>query len=206
MRNLHSRASAADGSQVHRRAAGAALAASAVLTVVIAGCSGSNGSAQVASLAGQSSGSHNSSQLTANQSDQDMVDFARCMRQHGVAMSDPFHRPGHVGLSIELPTRDSASEPGFAACTHFLQPVIAMKEAGAAAQAAPELPALTRYAECMRSRDIAMLDPTSDGQLNLGVVPGISSDFGRNSPQFRAADSACRHLLPAGVQDDGTGP
>lgn len=26
------------------------------------------------------------------------------------------------------------------------------------------------------------------------------------SPQFRAADAACRHLLPAGVHNDGTGP
>jgi len=37
-------------------------------------------------------------------------------------------------------------------------------------------------------------------------VPGITSDFGRYSPQFRAADTACRHLLPTGVHDDGTGP
>ena len=58
----------------------------------------------------------------------------------------------------------------------------------------------------MRSHDINMLDPTQLGELNLGHVPGITSDFGRYSPQFRAADAACRHLLPAGVHDDGTGP
>ena len=71
---------------------------------------------------------------------------------------------------------------------------------------AAELAALTSYAECMRSHDIGMVDPTSDGQLILGTVPGITSDFGRYSPQFRAADTACRHFLPAGVRDDGTGP
>jgi hypothetical protein len=58
----------------------------------------------------------------------------------------------------------------------------------------------------MRSHDINMLDPTPLGELNLGHVPGITSDFGRYSPQFRAADAACRHFLPAGVRDDGTGP
>jgi hypothetical protein len=58
----------------------------------------------------------------------------------------------------------------------------------------------------MRARDIAMLDPTPDGQLSLGQVPGITSDTGRYSPQFRNADAACRHLLPAGIHDDGTGP
>ena len=71
---------------------------------------------------------------------------------------------------------------------------------------AAELAAFTNYARCMRAHDISMLDPTPQGQLNLGNVPGITSDFGRYSPQFRAADSACRHLLPAGVRDDGTGP
>jgi hypothetical protein len=58
----------------------------------------------------------------------------------------------------------------------------------------------------MRAHDIAMLDPTPEGELNLGRVPGINNDFGRYSPQFRAADSACRHFLPASVHDDGTGP
>jgi hypothetical protein len=53
---------------------------------------------------------------------------------------------------------------------------------------------------------IVMLDPTPLGELNLGHVPGITSDFGRYSPQFRAADAACRHFLPTGIRDDGTGP
>jgi hypothetical protein len=88
-----------------------------------------------------------------------------------------------------------------------MQPIIQAKAAGAAAQLSPaRLAALTRYAECMRSHDIGMLDPTTSGALSLGNVPGITSDFGRYSPQFRAADTVCRHFLPAGVSDDGTGP
>jgi hypothetical protein len=140
------------------------------------------------------------------QSDKDMVDFALCMRGHGVQMHDPVHRAGHSGLSIDIPEQTAANRPAFAACTHYLQPIIAMKQAGAAAQAAPELPALTDYARCMLAHDIAMLDPTPEGDLNLGRVPGITSNFGRYSPQFRAADTACRHFLPAGVHDNGTGP
>jgi hypothetical protein len=58
----------------------------------------------------------------------------------------------------------------------------------------------------MRAHDIPMLDPTVAGQLALGQVPGITGDSGRYSTQFRQADGACRHLLPAGVHDDGTGP
>jgi hypothetical protein len=144
--------------------------------------------------------------LTQEQSDLDMVDFTRCMRSHGVAMSDPFHRPGHAGLSIDMPTQDSATRPAYTACTHFIQAIIQAKHAASVAVSPAHLAALTRYAECMRSHDINMLDPTADGQLNLGTVPGVTGDFGRYSPQFRAADTACRHLLPAGVGDNGTGP
>jgi hypothetical protein len=161
----------------------------------------------VASLAGQSARTGSTLKPpTTQQSDQGMVNFAHCMRSHGVPMSDPFHRPGHNGLSIDMPTQDAATRPAYIACVHFIQATINYKQAAAAAEAAPNLAALTRYAQCMRGHDIGLLDPTPQGMVNLGTVPGITSDFGRYSPQFRAADAACRHFLPAGISDNGTGP
>jgi hypothetical protein len=135
-----------------------------------------------------------------------MVSFTRCMRAHGVQMSDPYHRPGHQGLSIDLPEQGPQTSAAYSVCGHYMAPIMAAKAAGAAALSATHLQALTDYARCMRGHDISMLDPGSQGQLELGNVPGLTSDFGRYSPQFRAADTACRHLLPAGVNDDGTGP
>ncbi|HEV2374268.1 MAG TPA: hypothetical protein VGS19_19180 [Streptosporangiaceae bacterium] len=190
------------------RTAGAFLAL-AVAAVLPAGCSSGSpgtGSGSVASLPGHTGVVGGAKPLTQQQGDQDMVSFTRCMRAHGVRMSDPFHRPGHTGLSIDMPPQDSATHTAYSACNHFMAPVFQMKAAGMAAHAAPNLPALTRYAECMRGHDISMLDPTPQGVVSLGHVPGTTSNFGRNSPQFRAADAACRHLLPAGVQDDGSGP
>jgi hypothetical protein len=184
--------------------AAAVLVLSAV-AVAAAGCSSGQSGRQVAHLAGHGSRATAARQLTPAQSDRDMISFTRCMRSHGVQMPDPFHRAGHSGLSIEIPSQTAANRPAFSSCLHFLQPIIQMKNAHAAAEAAPLLPALTRYARCMRAHDIAMLDPTREGDLNLGRVPGISG-FGRYSPQFRAADAACRHFLPASVHDDGTGP
>ena len=181
----------------------AVLVAAAVLA---GGCSSAASSgAPVASLSGHATAASGQA-LTEQQGDQDMISFTRCMRSHGVQMSDPYHRPGNTGLTLDLPTRDSATSAAYAACTHFIQGIINMKAAGMASQAAPDLAALTRYAQCMRGHDIDMLDPTPQGVLSLGTVPGITSDFGRYSPQFRAADAACRHLLPAGIHDDGTGP
>ena len=175
-------------------AAGALAAALLGLTLLAVGCSSRPTTAA-------------STAQAMSQGDQEMVSFTQCMRTHGVQMSDPYHRPGHEGLTIDLPTQDAATRPAYAACNHIIAPLVQAKNAGMAALAAPHVAALTRYAECMRAHDINMLDPTAQGQLNLGNVPGVADNgFGRYSPQFRSADTACRHLLPAGVTDDGSGP
>jgi hypothetical protein len=141
-----------------------------------------------------------------SQGDQEMVSFTRCMRIHGIHMRDPYRRPGNTGLTLDLPTATPAVRPALNACNHLLAQVNAEKAAGAAARAASDLPSLIRYARCMRAHDIAMPDPGPNGALDLGRVPGITASYGRHSTQFRTADGACRHLLPASVHDDGTGP
>src|SRR5437016_4852458 len=79
---------------------GASLMATALLAVA---CSSPPPGPQVASLGGHHGGTAAPHPLTQTQSDQDIVNFARCMRAHGVAMPDPVHIPGHTGLSIEFP-------------------------------------------------------------------------------------------------------
>jgi len=136
-----------------------------------------------------------------------MVQFARCMRAHGVQMADPIHLAGHDGLSIELPERGPATTDAYNACGRYLQPTIELKMRGAAQRLTPAVRlGLIHYAQCMRSHAIAMLDPGPLGELSLGNVPGITNGIGRYTPQFHAADQACRHLLPASIHDDGTGP
>jgi hypothetical protein len=183
------------------------LAAAGGLALACVGCGGASSTRTVASLSGHAvSGSAAGAALSSNQMDAAMVHFTHCMRAAGVQMSDPYHRPGHQGLSIAFPPRTAATAAAWHTCNHFIQPLVEMKMRGQQAIAGPEIPALTRYAECMRAHDIDMLDPTSFGALNLGRVAGITDNWGRYSPQFRTADVACRHLLPAGVHDDGTGP
>lgn len=191
-----------------RLLAGVLLAGVLLAGVLLAGCSSgsSHATSAVASLPGHGGSAPPGQPLTEQQSDRDMVSFTQCMRSHGVQMSDPYHRAGHAGLTLDLPTRDSATAAAYVACDHLIAAIAAQKAAGQPSPDAPELAALTRYAQCMRNHDIGMLDPTPAGALSLGNVPGISDEYGRYSPQFRAADHACRHLLPADVHDDGTGP
>jgi hypothetical protein len=188
------------------RPRGAVIGATVALFAVAllaAACSSSSSGPQVASLGGHHGAAAVSSRLTTARSDQAMLNYARCMRAHGVNQPDPVHIPGHTGLSLVTSASPPPSRAATAACTHFLQPVIRGKTA---AMTPARIAALAGYARCMRSHDIAMLDPTPTGELRMGTVAGISSDFGRNSPQFRGADASCRHLLPAGIHDDGTGP
>jgi hypothetical protein len=176
---------------------------------VLTACSSGNPGQSVASLPGHASTTNAASASATpsqTQTDQDIVHFTHCLRAHGVNEPDPFTRPGHSGLTFEMPPDMAVNHAAIAACEHFISKLVAAKQAGASAQLAHWLPSLVRYAACMRAHDVPMLDPGPEGQLNLGNVPGITSDFGRYSPQFRAADHACRHLLPAGVHDDGTGP
>jgi hypothetical protein len=149
-----------------------------------------------------------------NTFDQDFIDFARCMRDHGIAnFPDPVHRPGHQGLSLSFPDGfDPNSGPGKVAndaCQSIIQPVIDMKDRGARSSLTPaRLEGLLAYARCMRQHQIPLLDPDpQDGHISVGNVPGLSQPArGREDPTFAAADRACRHLLPAGTPDDGTGP
>ena len=188
------------------RPRGAVIGVTATLfaaALLAAACSSASSGPRVASLGGHHRDAAAPSRLTMAQSDRDMLNYARCMRAHGANIPDPVHRAGHPGLSVVTSSTPPPSRAATAACTHFLQPIIQEKTA---AMTPARIAGLASYARCMRAHDIAMLDPTSSGQLNLGNVPGISSNFGRNSPQFRGADIACRHLLPAGIHDDGTGP
>src|SRR5260370_39332752 len=94
------------------------------------------GGAPVASLAGHGGTPAAAAQIpSVAQSDEDFVNFARCMRAHGVQIRDPFHISGHSGLSIEMPTRDAATSAAYGACNHFIAEVIQAKTSGAASQA-----------------------------------------------------------------------
>jgi hypothetical protein len=170
------------------------LGAAALL--LVAGCGGGGSPAPAGARAA----------VALDRGDRAMIQFTGCMRAHGVAMSDPYHRAGHAGLTLDLPEQAPTNARAYAACGPDLQPIVQEKEAHAPAITAAVRLALIHYAECMRRHGVPMLDPTPQGALALGNVPGVGPGTGRYSPQFHTADRACRALLPPTVHDDGTGP
>jgi hypothetical protein len=110
------------------------------------------------------------------------------MRRHGVTMRDPFRRPGHTGLSLEVPggpTADAANT----ACRNMLKGNIGAKERFAAS---PEfLQYNLRLAQCLRDHGEDVPDPTAAHP----DAEGIGADR-RDTPHFQAADQACRQQIP----------
>ena len=57
------------------------------------------------------------------------------------------------------------------------------------------------FSRCMRAHGITDFpDPSAQGGIALSGGPG--SDLNPSSPQFKAADNACKSLLPNGGQVD----
>jgi hypothetical protein len=178
--NMNSQMSgAADGNRGGRRAglwrAGVLAAAVAAMTLPAAACSGGG------SAAGP--GTH----LTAYQRE---LAYAVCMRGHG----DPgFPDPQSNGLfAATKANRGALAGPRFAsanrACAHLEGPGLTP------AQQERQTAELLRLAACMRAHGITNFQyspPRNGGQGGLGAQ-GVNP----NSPQFQAAQQACRKLQP----------
>jgi hypothetical protein len=139
-----------------------------------------------------------------------MVNYVQCMRHHGIDFPDPNHRAGHAGITLNFPSGSIMATTAYGdaqnACGRIIQPLVDAKRAGAASR--ERLSALITYSRCMRDHQIPLLDPDpTDAHISLGDVRGLSEPAGgRDGDQFRRADQACHHLLPANTPDDGTGP
>jgi len=62
---------------------------------------------------------------------------------------------------------------------------------------------LVKYSQCMRSNGVPSFPDPVNGRLQLQVRKG--SDLDPSSPQFQAAQTACKSLDPAGLGKSGPG-
>jgi hypothetical protein len=129
-----------------------------------------------------------------------MLQFASCMRAHGVPMKDPqFNGDGGVTLSSGgpgerkvPPATERAAEQ---ACNHFMRQV-KPPAASPADQAEFRKKALAN-ARCMRSHGVPKFpDPQfgTDGQASIRFGKGTGID--PQSPAFQRAMRACAKYLP----------
>ena len=94
-----------------------------------------------------------------------------------------------LGIAPDSPQFQAAEE----ACQHL------MPSQDAADRPQLDLDALLAYEECMRDEGVTTFpDPTADGGFELGDAVRI------DTPQYEAADEACKPLLPGGGEGGST--
>jgi len=184
------------------------------LTVLAACGGGSTPEAQVASLAASDSGTTTTTAAgSTNEADaqQAMLDFAACMREHGVDMPDPqFNSDGSGGeliagqagsSDLDKTKMDEAQK----ACQSYLDKVKSNAPPMDPAKMEEEKQKLLDFAQCMRDHGIDFPDPqiSTDGgglQVQMGG-PGVDM----NSPGFKEANDACSAQVGMPTPSAGVG-
>jgi hypothetical protein len=129
---------------------------------------------------------------------QALLDFAACMRDHGVDMPDPKADGGpslvQAGGSMS-PEQERKAEQ---ACKHFQDKIKPPKLTEA--QQKEFRDAALANARCMRAHGIDMPDPTfsEDGRATVKIAGHGKGRVGPapDDPKFRAAAEACKATMP----------
>jgi hypothetical protein len=167
---------------------------------------------EVATVGGPADDSPGTTAAPAGDPREAALEFARCMREHGVDMPDPDvsggdgNGPGEVRINIGGGPGD-VDAPAMKAAQEACQPALdaAMQQAGAGkldpAEEARMHENALRFAQCMRDHGVDMPDPTFAGggvQTHIGGPGEVGSGPDPDSPVFRDAQKACEDLLGKG--------
>jgi hypothetical protein len=134
-----------------------------------------------------------------------MLKFAQCMREHGINMPDPQVQssasgPGSVQVLVSPGSDPAKAKAAQEACKQY------MPSGGDAVKPdAQALEQLRKLAKCMREHGLPNFpDPEANGGLMLDEKSGIKPD----DPKFKAAQEACKQYQPSGkggTVTNGTG-
>ena len=161
---------------------------SAVFVVACGGSGGKGGSGEQASKA---------------EVEEAQLEFAQCMREHGVDVPDPTNGggivlkqsarggPGEKDAGGSSPQIEAANE----ACEHLIKDVIPEPSPGQREEMKEQL---LEFAQCMREHGIDMPDPTFEGAGKVKMSIKGPRGGSPNDPLMKKAQEAC--------QSDGNGP
>jgi hypothetical protein len=189
----------------------AGTAAALTILFTTSACGGGS-HAKVASLGNNGSSSSQSNSSDSKQTFRDaLLDYSKCMREHGVEMPDPTFTDGPNGgaaVGIITPSGDATKAPdpngtAFAAADTACKPILdaAQKDMP---RPSPEEEAKMRdqalkFAQCMRSKGFDVPDPTFDDNGGMKIESrqgsgGPSNDglvTGAPDPAFQTGVEEC---------------
>jgi hypothetical protein len=143
----------------------------------------------------------------SDSSDDARLEFAECMRKHGVDVPDP--QPGERSIQLGGPDaegrgdllNDPDAKDAFDACQEKLGD---FGPENLSAEQRQELQdAALRYAECMRDHGVDVPDPQFGSGPGGGGGILFQGKVDTDSPAFREASEACEDKLP---RPPGEGP
>jgi hypothetical protein len=138
-----------------------------------------------------------------------MLEFAECMRDHGIDMADPqFDGEGRGGITLEATPENQADlEAAQEACQPLLENARGEMELDPE-QEAEMREQLLEFAECMRDHGIDMPDPQFSDDGGFVVQAGPEGGGPREDPDFEAAAEECQTEGGPGlfVEGDEAGP
>jgi hypothetical protein len=137
---------------------------------------------------------------TGNRQDgeEKFVQFARCLREHGVNVTTSTGGPGRGGLRING-TNPNAMQAAQNACKRY-QPSAGNEKLTPQEKVERE-EQVRRFARCMREHGINVHASTAGGGVQIGIE-GHGNGPNPESPSFQAGQTACQKLLP----QKGPGP
>jgi hypothetical protein len=116
--------------------------------------------------------------------------YSQCMRDEGIANFPDPDPEGNLSLdgdSLGVDPQSPQFEAAEEACQHLMPPQ------DPADRQEIDMDAMLEYAQCMRDEGISNFpDPDAEGGFELGDAVDPFS------PQVKAAEEACKHLLPGG--------
>ena len=192
--------------RLHRMRALIWVPAMLILPLAVA-CSGGSASPGVASVDatptatgdGAATGSTGTDGGTDSDSIEDsVIAYSQCMRENGVTNFPDPDGDGNLTLNgdeLGIPPDSPQFEAAEETCKQLLP------NGGQPQAQPPEVrEELLKFSQCMRDNGITNFpDPSADGGIALD---GDAVDFG--SPQFEAADEACKQYMPNGGEGGST--
>ena len=185
----------------------AALVGALALTLAVAACGGGAKSGGVASLNGSDKPTASTNAGGSQDERQAALNFAKCMRQHGIDMPDPKFT-GNGGITQEGPSGPGSKgpdDPKFKAAQQACQKYMPNGGTGKKPNA-QQLQQMVQFARCMRQHGIDVPDPNpNSGGIEVHSGSGENGRQGPNpdDPKFKAAQQACQKLLPNAGKGQG---
>lgn len=169
-----------------------------VAMLALTGC-GANGDSQdgtdddVASADGSTpddsegdDGGESSEPLSDDELHQKLLEYAQCLRDHGVDVDDP--APGE-GIQLQLEGDPHQADEAMKACEDLAPPAPADEGDGA------EREDMLAYAQCMRDNGVEKFADPKPGE-GIDIGPEVAED-----PDFKAAEETCNELVFDGQPD-----